>query len=227
MKHLLHVLSLGSLIFLAGCCSTGSHPSAAIQLFNGKDLVGWKAVSADPNTTLEQVWSVKDGLILCTGTPMGYLHTEQKFTNYRLVVEYRWAPGKEATNSNSGVFGRINGEPRKLPRCIETQLKHGSAGDLYGFHGMTITRDKDRSIFKPGHEIGGDLRGVKRAVGNEKTPGEWNHVEILAQGGNYTVWFNSKLVNQATGVEIIPGFVGLQSEGGEVHFRKVAITPLD
>jgi hypothetical protein len=171
------------------------------------------------------VWSVKEGAIICQGEPMGYLFTEQSFTNYRLEVEYRWAPGK--TPGNSGIFGRITGESRPLPRCIETQLKHGNAGDLYGFHGLKIAGDPARFKSVTGHAIGGDLTGISRIIGNERPAGAWNKVVIKAEGPILMVWFNGKLVNTARDAEAVAGPVGLQSEGGEVHFRNVRITPLD
>jgi len=51
-------------------------------------------------------------------------------------------------------------------------------------------------------------------------------VEILAQGPKYTVWINGRKVNEAEGVDVVAGPVGLQSEGGEIHFRRVTLTPL-
>jgi hypothetical protein len=61
----------------------------------------------------------------------------------------------------------------------------------------------------------------------ENPPGEWNRVEILAQGARYQVWINGKLVNDANGVEVASGPVGVQSEGGIIQFRRITLTPLD
>lgn len=227
-------LTLAALLTVS-CASSpgdGSRPGAAstaggaqaVALFNGRNFTGWKAVTADPKVPMEKVWRVQDGIIICTGEPMGYLHTIQSFTDYRLELEYRWAPGK--TPGNSGVFGRINGQPRALPRCIETQLRHGNAGDLYGFHGMKINGPAERFRFVPNHQLGGDLRGVSRLAGNEKPAGEWNHVVVQAEGPRIRVWMNGQLVNEATDVEVVAGPVGLQSEGGEIHFRNIYLMPL-
>ena len=38
------------------------------DLFNGKDLTGWVDVNTSPET-----WSVKDGLLVCTGKPTGVM----------------------------------------------------------------------------------------------------------------------------------------------------------
>ena len=59
-------------------------------LFNGKDLTGWKTV-LDPkkkDVTPEDIWSVKDGVIVCTGKVNGYLYTEKSFKNY--ILRYYW-----------------------------------------------------------------------------------------------------------------------------------------
>ena len=34
-------------------------------------------------------------------------------------------------------------------------------------------------------------------------------------------------LDPATEVEVVPGFIALQSEGGEIHFRSVKIWPID
>ena len=63
-------------------------------------------------------------------------------------------------------------------------------------------------------------------AGAEKTPGEWNKVDITVDGPSLAVRMNGTLVNEASGAEVSAGPVGLQSEGGEIHFRNVRITPL-
>lgn len=219
------VLFAGIAALLTACKTCPCKPCPeAVDLFNGKDLSGWKAVSADPSVKTGDVWSVQDGVLVCKGEPMGYLYTDQAFTNYRLHLEYRWAPGK--TPGNSGIFNRINGPAKPLPRCLEVQLKNGDAGDIYCFHGMALGEEKGRFKHVPDHEAGGDLRGLQRTMGNERKPGEWNHVDVIMQGDKVTVMMNGFKVNEGHGVEVIAGPVGLQSEGGEVQFRDVRIKPL-
>jgi len=70
------------------------------QLFNGKDLTGWKHVG--PGSM-----SVEDGMIRGHGG-MGLLYwTKEKFGNCIIHIEYKM----ELENSNSGVFIRIPIEP--------------------------------------------------------------------------------------------------------------------
>lgn len=216
---------LAAAALLSGC-STTPKPSAdgSLALFNGRDLTGWRSYLADHHLTTTDVWSVQDGILICKGEPIGYLFTESDYTNFRLVVEWRWAPGKEP--GNSGILMRINGEPRKLPRCLESQLKSGSAGDLYAFHEMEIGGSSDRVQSVKNHALGGNFSGLTRQATNEVTPGEWNRAEITVKGGDIQVLVNGMKVNEAGGAEVVPGPIGLQSEGGEIHFRRVEITPL-
>jgi len=196
----------------------GAPPSGeAVELFNGKDLSGWEHFLVDANASMEDVWSVEDGVLTCKGDPGGYLCTKQEYESYRLVVEWRW-PEKPG---NSGVLLRIAGEPQMLPQCAEAQLKHGSVGDMYGFHGFRIGGDPERlSEFDlPGFRMG-------RIQDNEKPAGEWNRYEITVAGAEITVILNGKKVNEATGCDVRPGKIGLQSEGGVIHFRTVQLTAL-
>ncbi|HEY5913057.1 MAG TPA: DUF1080 domain-containing protein [Verrucomicrobiae bacterium] len=206
-------------------CSTSHVGRARLQLFNGKDLTGWSYVTADPQVGCEQVWSVSDGVITCQGTPVGAIYRGPAVTNFLLLVEYRWPPGSKP--GNSGIFSRIQGEIKPLPPAIETQLQHGNAGDVLGLQGKRIAADQPRFFEVKKHALAGDIAGVKKLSDREKPPGEWNTVEILAQGPRYTVWLNRKLVNQVDGVETSSGLIGLQSEGGVIQFRRVILVPLD
>ena len=213
------------LVGLGMMLTVTAEPPAPIQLFNGMNLEGWEVFLSEPGVTRDQVWSVRDGLLVGRGEPLGYLHTTTDFTSFELRVEWRWEPGTEP--GNSGVLMRINGEPHPIPRAIEAQLKSGDAGDLYGFHGLKIDGPAERTSRTQGHEALGDFVNVKKISGNEKAPGEWNVYEIRLNGPNLRVSVNGKLVNEASGCEVVAGSIGLQSEGGRIQFRKVELTPLD
>ncbi len=216
---------LAAVLIQSAVCETPPPPAASAEkiLFNGSDLTGWDSFPKDGKKT-EDVWSVSDGILVCKGEPMGYLHTTEKFTNFKLVVEWRWAPG--AVPGNSGVLMRVNGESRPLPRSLEVQLKSGNAGDIFGFHGMTLAGEEVRMKRVDNHELGGKLTGVLRNGGEESGPGEWNKLEITLNKGELDVILNGKHVNRATGCEVLAGPIALQSEGGEIHFRTVRATPL-
>jgi len=219
----LSCLTLTALAMICPLHVEGAKPKGGdIDLFNGKDLDGWEHFLVDPKLKMSDVWSVKDGLLVCKGKPMGYLATKKDYTSFKLVVEWRWPPGKPATNS--GVLMRIIDKPRALPKCVEAQLKAGSAGDIYGFHGFNV-KGSER-VISANNKFVGKLSGVKKIKAAENKPGEWNKYEITFDGGDITVILNGRKVNEATGCDVVAGKIGLQSEGGEVHFRTVRLTEL-
>jgi hypothetical protein len=202
-----------------------------VRLFNGQDLSGWSHFLVDPKVPMTDVWSVRDGELVCKGEPLGYLYTNTEYTSFTLVVEWRWAPGTAARLGkapNSGVLLRVNGEPKPkgVPRTYEAQLQAGNAGDLYGFWGMPLDGDAERRREAKGHELLGDMVGFRKTEGAEKPEGEWNSYEITLDGPSLVVFVNGKKVNEARGATVMPGHIGLQSEGGEIHFRRVELRPI-
>lgn len=220
MRHIiLYLATLGLLLQVNNI--QADEKAEKLRLFNGKNLSNWTFFLTDKNAKMEDVWSVKDSILVCKGSPGGYLATKAKYESYKLVVEWRW-PGKPG---NSGVLMRITGKPTMLPNCAEAQLANGDAGAMYGFQGFKIDGDKARRFDAP--KSAGGLRGLRKIKGNEKKPGEWNRFEITADGATVTINLNGQQVNQATGVDVRPGQIGLQSEGGEIHFRVVELTPIN
>ncbi len=64
-------------------------------LFNGKDLTGWVPVNTAPST-----WKVEDGMLVCSGKPIGELRTEKMYQNFILELEWRHMKPR----GNAGVF---------------------------------------------------------------------------------------------------------------------------
>jgi hypothetical protein len=196
--------------------STPGHAQET-QLFNGRDLSGWEFFLVEEGARMEDVWSVRDGILIATGEPQGYLYTTEEYESYKLVVEWRW-PGEPG---NSGVLLRVTPEAAMLPSAVEAQLRSGRAGDMYGFQGFRIGGNPHRlSEISIGW-------GLPRIQGNEKEPGEWNLYEITVDGDQITLVINGVVVNEAWNCEVRPGRIALQSEGAEIHFRTVALTPLE
>ena len=88
MKHLLACL------FLASAALADEVP-AFKPLFNGKDLTGWVDVNTSPET-----WSVRDGMLICTGKPTGVMRSEKQYENFVLHIEWMHMEA----GGNSGVF---------------------------------------------------------------------------------------------------------------------------
>ncbi len=198
----------------------------AIRLFNGENLEGWSHVLVGEDVKMEDVWSVDDGLLVCKGLPFGYLFTKDSYQDFTLTFEWRWPAGKEP--GNSGVLLRIAGEPNGfMPKCVEAQLKNGSAGDIWAFFGAKVEGDAERMVEMKDHKDLKDFNGVKGLKLADKPLGEWNQYEIKILGGDLELKINGELVNQASGLEVLSGPIGFQSEGAEIHFRNIELKPIN
>ena len=85
---LLAALALSSFAF-----SGEALAQKAEKLFNGKDLSNWNFVVDKNSVPADQVFSVRDGVIHIKGNPFGYMYTKEKYSNYKLHVEWRWPDG--------------------------------------------------------------------------------------------------------------------------------------
>lgn len=206
--------------------------SAQVDLFENKNLANWHFYVDREGVAVGDVFSFNaDGNLVCKGTPFGYLATKESYKNFKLSLEYRWPQGVKPTNS--GIFLRIGEQPPKtfLPKTIEVQLAHKSAGDLWGFHGMNLPAPpgspEARFVDQDGGAVFGKQRGVKRILlDTENEPGNWNALDILCAEGLIVVVLNGKIVNWVVAAETAPGKIGFQSEGGPVEFRAAVLNVL-
>ncbi len=196
------------------CAALAAEP---IALFNGRDLEGWTFDVIDPEVKPEAVWSVRDGMLICKGRPPGVIRTAGDHQDYELVLEWRWAPGGKPGNSGLLVHASKPRESFVWPRSLEVQLGGGNAGDFWMI-GESVTVAGSTPLGR---------RWLKRQESAEKPPGEWNTMRVRCKGDHITVWVNDVLMNEGTALTATKGAICLQSEGGEIHFRKVALTPLE
>ncbi len=215
MKHLTLV------IILSACL-----PAAFAQdgedgfqsLFNGTDLNGWVLVNTPPQT-----WTFEDGLLVCSGRPIGEIRTEKMYQDFILELEWRhMVPG-----GNAGVFvwaDDITARGVPFHRGIEVQVlenaygqsqHHTTHGDIFPIHGATMTPDNGR----------GGSRAFPTEERSKPSP-EWNHYRITCKDGTITLAVNGKQVT--SGRDCVPrkGYICLESEGGVVHYRNVRIREL-
>jgi hypothetical protein len=189
-----------------------------IELFNGKDLKGWTYALSDEKVPMDEVWSVKDGVLVCKGKPAGYLVTKKKdFSDYVLTLEWRW-PGKPG---NNGVLIHCS-KPKELgiwPKSLEVQLGNGDAGDFWVIGTTIEIEDADKR--RDGR------RHLNLTDDSEKPLGEWNTIEITARGGDVQVKVNDELVNECKNCSETEGAIALQSEGAEIEYRNIVLRPLE
>ena len=184
----------------------------SIELFNGTDLTNWKVFPADAPA---ETWTVRDGVLVCAGQPVGYLRTEGKYTSFELDLEWRFDPSKGA--GNSGVLMRVQYPDKVWPKSIEAQLQSGSAGDIWNIDDFPMMTNRDRTNGR---------HTAKAHPSNEKPLGEWNQYSIRLEGDSLQLKVNGVVQNTATRCEVIDGWIALQSEGAHIEFRNIRLRPL-
>ncbi|HRK34872.1 MAG TPA: DUF1080 domain-containing protein, partial [Candidatus Hydrogenedentes bacterium] len=191
-------------------------------LFNGKDLSGWWIRGDNKNAYL-----VKDGVILVTGEKNGdWLFTDNEYDNFALRYEYRCVAGEG--NSGVGIRATKDGNP--------------------AFQGMEI------QVLRPGWETpyqraGSLYHTVPAGVEADKKFGEWNSVEVYANGPHIRTTMNGTVLYDIQMTDFTKekiekdaikddfrkplddrpakGLIGLQNHEDKVEFRNIRIKLLD
>jgi len=213
---------------VAAACGASQHQPQS--LFNGKDLTGWHidVPAIDSNVRLRSPFEARNGVLVSLGEPRGHLISDSSFRDYRLEIEYRFpsAPG------NAGVLVHAS-TPRALygmfPRSLEVQMESGNAGDFWCILEDIKVPDMERRR-GPASEWGSTEGKARRIVNltdsSEKALGDWNSMVIETLGRAIRVWVNGEIVNDGTDGTADHGQIALQSEGSEVEFRKIMLTPI-
>lgn len=179
-----------------------------IQLFNGKDLTGWKLI----NPKQANGFKVIDGnLVNDPVNPegqrvnFGNLRTENEFEDFKLTLEVN-----VPEHSNSGVY---------LRGMYEIQVV-----DSYGAK-------------LDSHNMGGLYSRVKPTVSAEKKGGEWQTMEMILCDRHVTVTLNgTKIIDNqpaygptggAMQADVFKaGPIYLQGDHGKVSYRNIVLTPI-
>ena len=227
MKKQLKVLMFIAIVLLCSQnLSQAAEPMQFRELFNGKDLSGWVNVN-----TAKDTWSVRDGLLVCTGHPIGVMRTDRQYENFIMHIEWRHMEA----GGNSGTFLWADGtvpEGKRLPRGVEVQMlelewpnlnrdKDGKprdiayvSGEVWGVGGLKTTPDNPRGERSKSVEL--------RCKGK----GEWNTYDLVAVDGTIKLAINGKFVNGISKATVKKGYICLESEGAEIHFRNIRIMEL-
>ena len=187
-------------------------------LFNGKNLDGWVKVNTAPST-----WTVKDGMIICTGKPTGEMRTTRMYQNFIMEVEWRHLKAR----GNAGIFvwaDDITARGQPFHRGVEVQVLENSYGntrgytthgDIFPIHGAKMTPINGR----------GGSRAFPTENRSKPTP-EWNHYRITCNDGTISLAVNGKVVTNGKDASPRKGYICLESEGGIVHYRNLKIREL-
>ncbi|MBX2897733.1 MAG: DUF1080 domain-containing protein [Cyclobacteriaceae bacterium] len=167
-----------------------------INLFNGKDLTGWKALG--PNQ-----WIVEGGILRSLQSGSN-LVSEKTFTDFKLHVEFRYEKG-----SNSGVYLRGRYEVQIEDDKGKEPWK-GYFGAIYGFLTPNVMAAKDAGEWQTyditlvGRMVTVVANGIT-IISNQEIPG--------ITGGAIDNKENE------------PGPIMFQGDHGPIDFRNIVITP--
>jgi len=183
-------------------------------------------------------WAWKDGVLLCSGTPIGVMRTRQTFTNLEMVVEWRHL----RPAGNSGVFVWVPGEaleglkPDALPEYgIEVQMldhgyrdwyerQSGRKGDWFTTHGDVFAVGKSKLMPFPPLSPDGSRSFPRQAL--SRGAGAWNHYYVRAINGELRLWVNGEEVSGGRGAFPRSGYLCLESEGSPIEFKNIRVREL-
>jgi Domain of Unknown Function (DUF1080) len=173
-----------------------------IQLFNGKDLTGWRMDKPNPAKS----WTVENGTLVSPGNGPEIINNS-KFEDFKLHIEFNCGP-----NSNSGVYLRGRYEVQIETNSVQEPPSHHTGG-VYGF--LAPSPEQPR---KAGEWQSFDITLVGRTV-------------TVVQNGQ-TIIDHQEIPGITGGAldshEELPGPIYLQgSEDGHVAFRNIVITPTE
>lgn len=232
MKIQLLTLSSASLFCAISMCTADSNTSEnteteTIQLFNGKDLTGWKIVGGTGE------FKVEDGCIVGAGENVKantFLRTEQTFKDFEFTYEFKF----DDLTGNSGVMYRANqrdGDGKVFGyQCeLDNNTERAWSAGLYdesrrGW--LSPTKDKSEEATEFADKF--TQQGIKIF----KWDG-WNKVTIRCQGNHIQTWLNGELRVDFKDTDpehdTREGFFGLQVHSGKsckVRWRNLVLKPL-
>jgi hypothetical protein len=178
------------------------------SLFDGKSFGKLVVVLATPEgkttryfdekLSQQSTFSIRNGLLVTTGAPRGYVRTSDVYDNFVFHVEVRYV-----ASGNSGVLAYVQRD-EVWPRAIECQLYQGHMGRIFPILGAYLE--------------GGEM--IHEAV---KPVGEWNTFEVYSEEGRIATVLNGILIGIGSDANPRIGHIALQSEGVAAEFRNIKV----
>ena len=207
-----------------------------------------RGVGVDP----QKVFSVVDGTIRISGEEWGSLSTTDEYENFHLKFQFKWGSKKWAPRENavrdSGLLyyavGPEGAQSGHWMRSHEFQLQEGDCADYHSLDGVMVDAhvgDANLGDWKfyrydPRLPLKKDLAArILKQANFEKPSGQWNTMEIIADGKTLIHKVNGHEVlrvansRQKVDGKIVPlkrGKFSLQSEGSEAFFKDIVVRRL-
>lgn len=199
-KNLLKLISGVLMLLIVTSFSFVKKP----ELFNGKNLDGWKVYGTEK-------WYVEDGELVCESRSddgYGYLATDKVYKDFELNLEFFLQD-----KGNGSVFFRSTIDDAKIQGWqAEVEPKGGATGGIYESYGR------------------GWLEKPLKELGKAQKKNDWNKMKILVVGNKVTTWINgTKMVSlKDNKLGKADGSIALQIHdgGGKVKWRKLKVKEL-
>ncbi len=187
----------------------------------------------------EETWKWQDGVIHCSGIPIGVIRTNETIKNFELVCEWK----HKQKGGNSGVFvwasqksiDELAAGNGSLPHGIEVQVLDLGYAELYQQGGKRksdwFTSHGDvfptgPTTMTPFPPVGPNGRRSFPSKHLTKGINQWNHYYIRAINGEIRLWVNGEEVSGGTKCQPADGYLCLESEGAPIEFRNLRIRRL-
>jgi hypothetical protein len=225
--------------FAAMAVLCGSAMAADPSVFVGDAASGWRELRFEEFVNAncdDDTWTVEDGVIKCTGQPIGVLRSKEPFTNLELSLEWRhldagnsgvflWAPPAVFDNLPKGKLPGGGIEVQILDHGFKTNYEKGGRkatwfttnGDVFPVGSSTM------KPYPPTSPNGS--RSFPKAEHSKGSP-EWNHYYVRAINGEVRLWVNGHEVSGGRDCQPATGHLCLESEGLPVEFRNLRIREL-
>lgn len=199
------------------------------KVVDGKKAKGEEIKWIQVNTKGE-TWEKKGEELVCMGQPIGVIRSEKKYRNFTMHIE--WKHMEAGGNSGAFVWSDANAdEENRLPNGVEVQMleldwvnlntRDGKEppiayvhGELFGVGGIETIPDNPRG------------KRSKSIENRCKPKGEWNVYDVVCVDGTIKLSVNGKFVNGISQSSKKEGYICLESEGAEIHFRNMTIMEL-
>lgn len=192
-----------------------AEPSGWVDILPTADLEGWSRVPVPPGAPLgRQQWHVDDSgkVLVCDGDGgHDMLLYDREFDDAVFHAEFRYTQVEGKTGYNSGAYVR-NSEDGSL--WHQAQFGDASGGYLFG---QTPDSEGAKKSFNTKNEV---------QENRVKPAGEWNTLEITAQGSNLSLWVNGAITCRFESCGSPKGLVGLEGEGFRIEFRNLKVKEL-
>jgi len=228
-------LLLQLIVFLSSFLLSAQHfefefgqETTANKLYNQEEMpysdIKWINVN-----TFDSTWAKNEEGLVCFGQPIGVVRSEHHYENFLMHIE--WKHMEPGGNSGTFIWSQALPGENRLPDGVEVQMleldwvnlntRDGKKppdayvhGELFGVGGVEIVPDNPRGV-------------RSKSIRNLCKPrGEWNTYDVVCVDGVVKLSVNGTFVNGISKSTQKKGYICLESEGAEIHFRNLRIVRL-